>query len=145
MPMEPPYDDDYPTCARTYATLHIYHDDLDPNAITRILGIEPTRTQVKGRLCTSMTGRTFEPEIGGWFLSTKHDVASKDVRRHLDWILDKLAGRDGAVRSLQDSGHRMDVFCYWHSAWGHGGPLLSPALMRRFGELGIEVGFDVYG
>ena len=75
MPIETGYDDDYPTCARTYATLRIYHEDLDPASITRLLGVEPTHTQVKGRLCTSITGRTFNPEIGGWFLSTKVHVA----------------------------------------------------------------------
>jgi hypothetical protein len=39
----------------------------------------------------------------------------------------------------------MDVYYYWQSAWVHGGPVLSSALMRRFGELWIELGFNVYG
>jgi hypothetical protein len=39
----------------------------------------------------------------------------------------------------------MDVFCFWLSAQGQGGPILSPEIMKRFGELGLEVGFDVYG
>src|SRR5437762_13576226 len=98
MTNETDYDDDYPTCARTYASLRIYHEDLDPDSITRILSVEPTQAQVKGRLCTSPSGRTFTPEIGGWFLSTKGVVGSKDVRRHLDWLLAKLAGRDYALR-----------------------------------------------
>ena len=42
-------------------------------------------------------------------------------------------------------GYRMDIFCYWLSAGGHGGPTLSPAIMRRLGELGLEIGFDIYG
>jgi hypothetical protein len=138
-------DDDYPSCDRTYATLRIYHGDLDPDSLTHLLGVEPTYAQVAGRPYTRPAGRTFIPELGGWFLSTKGHLSSKDVRRHLDWIWSRLAGRDGALRALQDAGYRMDVFCYWRSAWGHGGPVLSPDLMRRFGELEIEVGFDVYG
>jgi hypothetical protein len=39
----------------------------------------------------------------------------------------------------------MDVFCCWLSAEGHGGPMLSPEIMKGFGGLGLEVGFDVYG
>ncbi len=39
----------------------------------------------------------------------------------------------------------MDIFCYWLSADGHGGPILSPAMMRRLGQLELEVGFDIYG
>jgi hypothetical protein len=138
-------DNDYPTCARTYATLRIYRDDLDPNSVTRLLGVEPTRTQVKGWSCTGASGRTFTPEVGGWFLSTKGQVESKDVCRHLDWLAAKLAGRDDALQLLRAEGHRMDVFCYWLSAEGHGGPMLSPEIMRRFGELELQVGFDVYG
>lgn len=79
------------------------------------------------------------------YLSTKDVIASKDVRRHVDWILVRLDGKDDALRSLRAEGHRMDVFCYWLSASGHGGPMLSPAIMRRLGQLEIEIGFDIYG
>jgi len=139
------YDDGYPTCSRTYAGLRIYHDDLDPERITGLLGIEPSRTQVKGWVTTSRSGREFSPPIGGWFLSTKDVIASRDARRHVDWILERLAGKDGTLRRLQAEGNRMDVFCFWQSAHGEGGPTLSPAVMRRLGELELEIGFDIYG
>lgn len=138
-------DDGYPTCAKTHAGLRIYHDELDPGSVMSTLGVQPTRTQVKGQACTGASGRTLTPEVGGWFLSTEGRVDSKDVRRHLGWLSVKLAGRDDALRSLRASGHRMDVFCYWLSAEGHGGPMLSPAIMRRFGELDLGIGFDFYG
>ena len=38
----------------------------------------------------------------------------------------------------------MDIFCYWLSASGQGGPTLSPDLMRRLAEAELEIGFDVY-
>ena len=139
------YDDDYPTCSKAYAGLRIYHDDLDPDRVTGLLGIEPSQTQVRGQVLTRSTGRPFTPPIGGWFLSTKGVIVSKDIRRHVDWILDRLAGKDQVLRSLQAEGNRMDVFCYWLSASGHGGPILSPAIMRRLGELELEIGFDIYG
>jgi hypothetical protein len=80
-----------------------------------------------------------------WFLSTKGVTASRDVRRHVDWILDKLAGKDEALRLLRQQGHRMDIFCYWLSADGHGGPIISRTMMQRLGELEIELGFDNNG
>ena len=139
------YDDDYPTCLETHAGMRIYHDDLDPDRITGLLGIEPSQTQVKGLVHTRANGAEFTPPIGGWFLSTQGVIDSRDVRRHVDWILDKLAGKDETLTRLQDEGNRMDIFCYWLSANGHGGPTLSPAIMRRLGELELEIGFDIYG
>ncbi len=139
------YNDDYPTCARTYAGLRIYHDALSPDQITDMLGIEPSCTQVKGRAITKSSGVEFMPPIGGWFLSTKDVVVSRDIRRHVDWILNRLVGTDEALRRLQAEGHRTDIFCYWLSADGHGGPMLSPEIMRRLGELELEIGFDIYG
>ena len=139
------YDDDYATCAKTYAGLRIYHDDLDPERITGLLGIEPSQIQIRGRVYTTSIGQEFTPQLGGWFLSTKGIIASRDVRRHVAWILDRFAGKDQILRSLQAEGYRMDIFCYWLSADGHGGPILSPEIMRRLGELELEVGFDIYG
>lgn len=143
--MSADYDNDYATCARTHAGLRIYHDQLDPDRVTGMLGIEPTRTQVKGQVEIRPSGREFTPPIGGWFLSTKGVVDSRDVRRHLDWILDRLVGRDEALQRLRAEGCRMDVFCYWLSAEGHGGPMLSPSIMRRLAELDLTIGFDIYG
>ena len=139
------YDDDYATCEKTYAGLRIYHYALDPERITVLLGIEPSQIQIRGRVHTTSIGKEFTATIGGWFLSTKGITASRDVRRHVAWILDRLAGKDEILRSLQAEGCRMDIFCYWLSADGHGGPTLSPAIMRRLGELEIELGFDIYG
>ena len=139
------YDDDYATCSRTYAELRIYHDDLDPERITGLLGIQPSQTQVKGRAYTKPSGREFTPPIGGWFLSTEGLIASKDVRRHVDWILDRLTGKEETLRRLQAEGNSMDILCFWMSADGHGGPTLSPGIMRRLGELELEIGFDIYG
>jgi hypothetical protein len=138
-------DDDYATCAGTYATLCIYDDHLVPDAVTRKLGVEPSGSQIKGHPSSDRHGRVYIPEIGGWFLSTKGHVVSRDVRRHLEWLLDRLAGCEHALKSFQDNAYRMEVSCYWLSAEGQGGPILSPDIMRRLGGLGLAVGFDIYG
>ncbi len=130
---------------KTHAQLRIYHDELDPERITSLLGIEPSQIQVRGRARTTSIGKDFTPPIGGWFLSTKGINTSRDVRRHVAWILDRLAGKDDILRSLQADGCRMDIFCYWLSADGHGDPIPSPAIMRRLGELELEIRFDIYG
>jgi hypothetical protein len=132
---------DYPTCAGTYATLRVYSESLDPSEMTNRLGIEPTDWQRHGEEWQSGS----QPAaLHCWFLSSKGKVASSDVRQHLDWLLGIVVPRADAVRSLQSNGCRMDVFCFWVSASGHGGPSVRPTQMRELAELGLELSFDVY-
>ena len=138
------YNDDYPTCRKTYATLRIYRDDLDPPAISDLLKIEPSSTQIKGVELRTRRGRRVIPTIGGWFLSTEAHVTSKDSRRHIDWLADRLAGREDALARMKAEGYRMEVSCYWSSAEGHGGPTLTPSTMRRLADLGLELWYDFY-
>ena len=136
--------DDYPTCLRTYATLCILGDDLNPDEISATLAIAPTRSHVKGQPTISRRGVTSTPIIGGWFLSSDGEVTSKDSRHHIDWILAELVGREAALARLRAHGHRTEISCYWTSAEGHGGPTLSHPVMKRLGELEIEIWFDFY-
>lgn len=134
------YDDNYPTCKTTYATLRIYRDDLDPDEISRRLNTAPSKSQKKG--ATLGSNRT--ASVGGWFLSSKGCVESRDVRRHVVWVLDQIGEREDELRRLQDEGCRMDVSCYWLSASGHGGPELDHRIMARLASMRLDIWFDVY-
>lgn len=139
------YNDDYPTCARTYATLIVYPEAMDPAEVTERLGIEPSRWQRRGETIL-LTGPppTVAP-LNGWFLSSQGQLESKDSRRHIDWILDRVAPKAEALRHLQEAGCRAVVSCCWCSQSGHGGPTLPPSQMKTLGELDIELWFDIYG
>ncbi len=132
---------DYPTCERTYATLRIYPEALDPSDVTARLGIEPSDWQRQGE---SRKPGDRPAKLHGWFLSSEGAVESRDVRRHLDWLLARLTPRADAVVALQAEGCRMDVSCFWVSASGHGGPSVRPAQMGELARLGLELWFDVY-
>ena len=71
-------------------------------------------------------------------------VESRDVRRHLDWLLSRIDPRADAIHSLRSDGCRMDVSCFWVSASGHGGPSVLPAQMGPLARLGLELWFDIY-
>lgn len=137
-------DDDYPTCARTYATLRIYPGELDPSEVTSRLGIEPSNWQRRGEVVARANRPPQVASINGWFLTSNSRVESRDSRRHVDWLLDQLAPATNALRSLQMQGCRMDIACYWVSRSGHGGPTIPPPQMRRLADLNIELGFDFY-
>lgn len=129
------YDDDYATCEETYATLRIYPGEVAPERVTERLGLDPSETQR-----TTRAGRP----LNGWFLSTEGAVQSRDLRSHLDWLLDRLEGSGAALRELVQAGAKVDVSCYWLSAGGHGGPTLTPRQMARLAELQLDCWFDVY-
>lgn len=126
------YDDEYTLCGATHATLRIL--GLDPEEVTRTLALSPTRALPQDARARQAV----------WLLESKPAVESKDLRRHLDWILDQLAARRDAVWELVARGGRVDIFCYWASARGHGGPTISPAQSKKLAELEIAVLFDVY-
>lgn len=139
------YDDEYPTCAKTYATFRVYPGNMDPTSVSERLGIEPTRSLTKGELAEGSFGSPKIASINAWFLGSRGEVESKDVRRHLDWLLDALTPKAEAIRALHKAGCKMDIFCYWLSRSGHGGPIISPVQMARFAELNLALGFDFYG
>jgi hypothetical protein len=140
-----PYDDNYATCERTCAKLLIYPGSTDPDKVTEELGIEPTQVNKKGATWRTGTGRIKTYPLNAWFLSSEAWVDSKDLRRHLDWLLDKLVDAQTGLRKLQSMPEmKMTVDCVWWSAHGHGGPTLWPEQMKVMAELGLECGFDVY-
>jgi len=134
------YEDDYATCSRTQASLRIIHDDLDPEEITRQLGTQPSWSWRKGE----PRGKGKRPShIGIWGLSTEKYVESRDLRRHLDWLISQMSGKEETFAQLRARGYRLDVFCLWQSR-GQGGPTISPKNMRGLGALGLELGIDIY-
>jgi hypothetical protein len=128
------YNDEYATCGRTYATVRIF--GLPATEVGSALGIVATQTQ---------SARVAPPKRpDGWFLTTEGTIPSRDIRRHLDWLLDRLEPKAGTLAELRSRGASVDVVCYWLSANGHGGPILSPSQSKRLAALDLECGFDVY-
>lgn len=139
------YDDEYGTCAQTYATLCIYPGEIDPTAVTERLGIEPSSWQRQGELPQRDDRPPRAATLNGWFLTSKDRIDSRDSRRHIDWILDQIEPSAGALRSLQLEGCRTEVSCFWISQSGHGGPTIPPGQMKRLADLGLVLWFDFYG
>lgn len=104
-----------------------------------MLSLSPSDAHRKGDLLHSVPAG-----MGGWFLSSKGKLESRDVRRHVVWILDQLEPNKDALFRLQDSGYETNIFCYWISANGHGGPDLDRDFMERLVSLRLDLGFDIY-
>ena len=132
---------------RLHATLRIYHDDLEPDELTRRLDVMPTKTQKKGEPLTP-----FKPSIktlrkapvGGWFLDSEGRVESKDANTHIEWILDQMAHCTGALHDLQRQGYRIDIHVGWFAESDNTCPSLSSDIMRRLGICRLDCWFDIY-
>jgi len=130
-----------------HATLQIYHDDLQPDELTRLFGVTPTDTQKKGEPL-----KPFKPSIktlrkapvGGWFLDSQGRVDSKDANTHLEWLLDQMAHCTGALHDLQRRGYRTDIRVGWVAESDNTCPALSSNIMRRLGTFGLDCWFDIY-
>ena|SRR6185312_3769094 len=119
-------------------SLRIIGDDLDPDEVTRVLGVEPSAAIRKGERRPG--GRV--QRTGVWRLSLPHSR---------EWVLEDaittlLAAlpSDLAVWQALGGKYRLDVFCgLFLDQWNRGADL-SPAVLRELAERGLALGLDVY-
>lgn len=138
-------DSSYPSCEETRVELRVYPGSQSAEEVTEFLGIEPTEKHNKGDCHTNSIGRTRVAPSTGWFLSSEHQVSSKDLRDHLDWLLTRITGTESKLLALQDEKDmKMWVTCVWWSKAGFGGPTLWPEQMMALAKLNLECGFDIY-
>ena len=139
------YNDAYDTCAETYATFRAYTGEVEPDEVSRLLGMKPTGSVTQGKVIVTGPSKGKISKLNGWFLSTKGQVDSKDLRRHLDSLLEALTAHSDQLLTLQGMPNvTTDVSCYWLSKSGHSGPTLSPKQMRMLCQLNLEIWFDCY-
>jgi hypothetical protein len=139
--MQPEYDDNYSTCKETSAVFRIVHDMLQPPDITAQINLTPTRAWRKGEPA-EWRGRP--ARTGMWMLDTEGTVLSRDLRRHLDWLITQLQDKHIQLDELRQQGYSMDVFCHWVQLGGTGGPTLSVRNMQGLAALSLELGFEFW-
>jgi hypothetical protein len=77
------------------------------------------------------------------FIKARFARNSRDVRRHVDWLLDQVGDRALTLAELRAAACGTVPSCCSVSATGHGGPMLWPEQLR-LAECGLELWFDVY-
>jgi len=128
--------------ARTYASVCVYGDDLDPDELTRALGVPPSRSARRGD--PLRRGRTVPR--GFWILTTRDTVSTadpKDSSAHLR-ALAQWPGLDQAVLAALHERYLVRVFVFWALQDGNGGPELMPDALAWLVRIGAELHVDVY-
>ena len=88
-------------------------------------------------------GREVTEQANAFFVQSEEFVRSRDLRRHVDWVLDRVAGSEEAIRSLWQHGDvQASLTCNWWSADGRGGPRLRAEQLAALADLDLEIGFS---
>lgn len=139
-----PYLDENADCERAAARILIYPGAHTPDWVTETLQVEPTQT-VRGGVpqLNPRSGIMHTPPLNLWEVDSEEAVDSRELRRHLDWVLDRIEPASQALRQLQaDPEVEMRMGSSWWSASGKGGPTLWPTQMRRMARLGLSWSVD---
>lgn len=140
-----PHDRNYGTATRTHASFCVYSSEINPHEITASFGITPTYVTIKDRIVKTKHGFHKREALNAWFLDSEGNVQSRDLRHHLDFLLEQLEPISDVIHNVQTrEGIRMQMRCVWWSACGHGGPTVWPEQMRSLYLLDLELSFDIY-
>lgn len=127
-----------PNCAETYALLRIVGPNVDPDELTRSLGIQPTQSVKVGSVHPNGTKPRKE---GIWGLSTEGELSSTELEDHIRLLLDRLKS---TFKDHIPAGARSEIHCVWRSATGHGGPVISSSTLARVSGANLDLDFDFY-
>lgn len=121
------------------ATLAVYGKDLEPDDVTKILGIKPTRSFRRGHK-RGPNSRSIPH--GAWFLEIRGD-APEGPDAQLRNLLMRLPDSEDIWRELRSRYKvqiRFGIFmCDWNKGFN-----LAPDLIIRLAKMGIELDFDIY-
>lgn len=117
-------------------------DDLDPEAVTRALGVAPTFAARKGERRRSGGGEVVQ-RTGVWYVAFGGAPQEWTLGEAIDALLDRLPD-DLAVWDALAARYRLDLFCGLHLEDWNRGITLGPALLRRLADRHLEISFDIY-
>jgi hypothetical protein len=135
---------------RAFVTLRFAGDDLDPNEISAVLPVAPTRAHRKGEeffagpYAGKLRGRT-----GIWFLATDRLVPSDHLDDHFAFVEKLLypkAGDDSGIRKLREilerTHSRAHFTCFWRGESGESTPEVAVSLKSGIQSLNADIETD---
>ncbi len=114
--------------------------NLTPNIITELTGLMPDFSSISPRYPKGLAKPRVHSETGFyWELDSEFHCSSKDIRRHLDYVCDKLLKAKEKLIELQSTTN-LKMFVSANIWTANGGFVLWPEQMRKLAELNIEFG-----
>lgn len=123
-------------------SLRISGNGLDPSTITSELGIDPTQVRTKGQ----PRGPKSVWDESMWEYEAKPTNGEREWRsleHGLNAILSTFASRQRTLREYQQR-FKVFLFCGHFTSSFAGGPTLSPSMLEKLGEFGVELFLDTH-
>jgi Domain of unknown function (DUF4279) len=135
---------------KAFVTLRFAGDELNPEEISAILPVEPSRAHRKGEAFFSGAHAGHRPgRTGIWFFATDHLVRSDDLRDHLQFVEQLLCPTPGdrsrttKLRAvLQYTRSRAHVTCFWRGDPGETVPRIPARFKAAIEPLAADIETD---
>ena len=118
----------------------IYSKMLDPIAISRELGLEPSQIAIKGEPAPG--GREWRSSMWAYDGGEKRSEWNS-LEDGINYLLEKLSPRRTAI-ARYESIAELVWWCGHFQSSLDGGPMLSPELLKRLGDFGASLYIDNY-
>ena len=131
------------------ATLIILANDLDPQKVTKQLGLKPDQSWRKGERKSFVrddgTVRKLNGvyEWGGWKCFLPEEKKRLKLSEQLSHWCDALVGQESAMRELDEQEYCLEINCYISTA-ATASIILSADLQKRLADLHLDLSFDIF-
>jgi hypothetical protein len=133
------FESEYPTSL--YASFILRGKDLDPQEVSTLLDINPSRSFKRGE-------RRTETKVwphGFWKLESKDHIQSENLASHIEWLVNQLEPMASRLTTLvKERSLDAVISCFWIAETGHAGLGLSASLINRIATLGLRLEVDIY-
>jgi hypothetical protein len=125
------------------ATLRISGDPLIPEEISRMLGSDPTHSQIKGEIIVvPKTGKESVAQFGLWILGAS-DCEPENINGQVEAILGMLTDDLHIWTKIREE-FKIDLFCGLFMGSSNEGLSISPQTLAALGLRSIELSLDIY-
>jgi hypothetical protein len=131
-----------------FAGLNFAGDRLEPDRITKLLGLQPTVAYRKGEVYLRSRGREARGRTGLWRLSSEKLAGGDDLHEHLTYLLQVLfpGGSTKFVEPLRalmrEYDLEADIDCFWYGEHGATPPEIPEETRAAFAQIGATIEID---
>ncbi len=127
-----------------FVSVRLYSDTMTAEAMSRVIGVEPTRTQAAVQYPKDKrTGRILAPKPHALFICTEHLCRSAHLDDHVKTLMDRIGDAKGIAELVQNP----EVTGWIRVLQWSDGPAdcsLSPASLLALGSIPLRVHFSIW-